>query len=242
MSKVFSAPELAAIGWHGKLPTVGDFVTRRLDPDFVSHWDNWISRGLTELRQSSGNRWLDSYLRSPTWRFLLTPGFLPSPLNRTAWVGVVMPSVDRVGRYYPLTLASPLSVVPDTVDIRAALWNWIQQLEDVAIDALEGDWSIDALEAGLVELGFPPRSPGHGADALTGSGGNSYPCDATTLRSMEPFFAESEVKSQSPEKQGRCVWFSKTIASEPRIFLSTSVHDSIARLWADDFDGALVGA
>lgn len=241
MSTAFSTPEIAAIGWHGKLPTVGDFVTRRLDTDFVNHWDNWMSRGLAELRQSGGSRWLDSYLRSPTWRFLSTPGFLPTPLNGEAWVGVVMPSVDRVGRYYPLTLASPLNGIPDRTDIQAALWNWMQRLEDVAIDALEGDWSIDALETGLVALGFPPGSTAQGADAFAASGGSLCPYEAATLGSMERFFAESALRPQALEKRGRCAWYCRTTDSESRIFLSTSLDDSIAKLWADDFNGAVVG-
>ena len=30
----------AAAGWYGKLPTLGDFASRRLDNDFVDIWDN----------------------------------------------------------------------------------------------------------------------------------------------------------------------------------------------------------
>ena len=68
-----------AIGWHGKLPTVGDFATRRLDTNFVGVWDDWLSAGLAKLRGQDESHWLDAYLSSPTWRFLMTPGFLPAP-------------------------------------------------------------------------------------------------------------------------------------------------------------------
>ena len=52
--------------------------------------------------------WLDGYLASPSWRFLLMPGVM----DGQPWAGVLMPSVDRVGRYYPLTIARPLPALP----------------------------------------------------------------------------------------------------------------------------------
>src|SRR5262249_2958329 len=103
-------PTTMAAGWHGKLPTLGDFATRRLAADFVHSWDAWLSEQLPALRQQPD--WLEAYLASPSWRFLLMPGVLPGPSGETAWAGVLMPSVDRVGRYYPMTLAQPLPALP----------------------------------------------------------------------------------------------------------------------------------
>ena len=61
-----------AVGWHGKLPTVGDFATRRLDGNFVSAWDDWLCAGLARLRADDPQHWLEAYLASPTWRFVVT--------------------------------------------------------------------------------------------------------------------------------------------------------------------------
>jgi type VI secretion system protein ImpM len=229
------------IGWHGKLPTVGDFVTRRLDTEFVSNWDNWISRGLTDLRSHSGNRWVDDYLRSPTWRFLLTPGFLPPPLHAETWVGVVMPSVDRVGRYYPLTLASPLTAVPDSSEGRTALWEWLQSLEDLAIDALEGDWSIEALEGKLLSLGLPPNPAGAIVKKGNGLYGSLWPMEGVESKSMESFFGASSMGAKTSDKQGCCVWYGRADAADPRILLTLSLEDSLAPLWCDELAGDVNG-
>lgn len=226
-----------AVGWHGKLPTVGDFATRRLDADFVSAWDDWLSAGLARLRADDPQHWLEAYLASPTWRFLLTPGFLPAPLHAASWTGVVMPSVDRVGRYYPLTLATPLRVVPAGADGQGMLWSWLQCLEDAAVDALQEDWSIDALETELLRLGPPPApapvpvpdeaaaDPGHGQSAAAHG--------AAAPVSMESFFAAVASAPPGRAGQGRCVWYSEADISAPRLLCSTALDDSILRLWVE---------
>lgn len=138
-----------AAGWHGKLPTLGDFATRRLPPAFVQRWDDWLSAGLATLQQQAG--WLDGYLASPSWRFLLMPGVM----DAQPWAGVLMPSVDRVGRYYPLTIAKPLPALPGEGDEMEALWAWLLRIDEAAADALHEDWTIDTLEAELQRIGLP---------------------------------------------------------------------------------------
>ncbi|MCK5122292.1 MAG: DUF2094 domain-containing protein, partial [Methylococcales bacterium] len=34
-------PMSLELGFYGKLPSVGDFVSRRLSQDFISSWDVW---------------------------------------------------------------------------------------------------------------------------------------------------------------------------------------------------------
>lgn len=145
-------------GWHGKLPSLGDFATRRLDAAFVDAWDAWLSAGLSALRTLPG--WLDAYLASPVWRFLLLSGVLPGPIGERAWAGVLMPSVDRVGRYYPLTIALPLPALPADTEAVESLWRWLVRLDEAAADALHEDWSIDMLEAELQRLPLPEAVAG----------------------------------------------------------------------------------
>jgi type VI secretion system protein ImpM len=154
-------------GWYGKLPSLGDFASRRLGSEFIDPWDRWLGERLQGLRESSGEAWLQSYLHSPPWRFLLMPGVLPGARRSAAMAGVLMPSVDRVGRYFPLTLAARLPGAPVSMADVAALLAWLQRLEDTGLDALQGDWSIDALEDALAGLA-PPGQDGSGAsdDAL----------------------------------------------------------------------------
>jgi type VI secretion system protein ImpM len=178
-------------GWHGKLPSLGDFASRRLPLEFVEVWDAWLASGLGHWRACAPQTWLADYLASPVWRFVLMPGVVPGadpagPAD-TAWAGVLMPSVDRVGRYFPLTIACPLA---DSQRVASpALWLWLAQLEDLAVNALQDDWRIDRLEDELARLPLAPdaRMPdlsgmplaAAGAVACLG-GADGHPSDAVT--------------------------------------------------------------
>jgi type VI secretion system protein ImpM len=129
-------------GWYGKLPTLGDFASRRLSADFIEPWDIWLGEGLAAQRETLGEAWLDAYLHSPTWRFVLMPGTLLGLEPQRALAGVLMPSVDRVGRYFPLTLIASLAALPQSATELEALLGWLHRLEDLALDALQDDWSI----------------------------------------------------------------------------------------------------
>ena len=157
-----------APGWHGKLPSLGDFASRRLDASFIDPWDGWLAAGLLALREAQPEAWLDAYLGSPSWRFLLMPGVLPGEAGRNAWAGVLMPSVDRVGRYFPLTLVQPLGQGPASTQQMAGLWFWLGRLDDLARDALYEDWTADRLEQELARMALPDITPlPEDADALT---------------------------------------------------------------------------
>lgn len=149
-----------APGWHGKLPSLGDFASRRLEPSFIEPWDGWLAAGMLALRQKSVDAWLEAYLGSPSWRFLLMPGVLPGAAGAQAWAGVLMPSVDRVGRYFPLTVAQALGEGPATTQQMQGLWHWLGRLDELARDALFEDWTADQLEQELA------RMAGHGVHPL----------------------------------------------------------------------------
>jgi type VI secretion system protein ImpM len=119
------------VGFFGKLPGRGDFVRRDLPNGFVDGWDSWLQQGLEASRNALGEAWLDAWLCAPIWRFALPAGIC----GTEAWAGVMMPSVDRAGRYFPLTLAvSPPPGVPAAAMLAG---DWIGALEAVALSALE---------------------------------------------------------------------------------------------------------
>lgn len=145
-------------GWHGKLPSLGDFASRRLSPAFIEAWDAWLAAGLLALREQRPQAWLDDYLASPSWRFLLMPGVLPGEAGAQAWAGVLMPSVDRVGRYFPLTLGLPLGAGPADTQEMQGLWAWLSRLDELARDALFEDWTAERLEDELARMALPALS------------------------------------------------------------------------------------
>lgn len=146
-------------GWHGKLPTLGDFASRRMDGGFLATWDGWLAEGLLQIRQQQPETWLNAYLASPSWRFVLMPGAMPGAAGAQAWAGVLMPSVDRVGRYFPFSLVWALSALPATLEQQRALWAWLARLDDLAADALHEDWTVDRLEDELARMALPVLAP-----------------------------------------------------------------------------------
>src|SRR5688572_18349977 len=90
----------ATVGFFGKLPCRGDFLRRRVPEEFVAAWDEWLQLCLTQSREQLGDAWRDAYLAGPIWRFVLAEGVC----GTGAYAGVLMPSVDRVGRCFPLTI------------------------------------------------------------------------------------------------------------------------------------------
>jgi len=135
----------ASPGWYGKLPSLGDFASRRLSPLFVEPWDRWLATGLDAWRNAD-EAWLAAFLAAPTWRFALGAGvpFAQSP----GYTGVLMPSVDRVGRYFPLTVARPRGSFETEAPSA-----WLQAVEGLAVAALNDDWSADQFDAELAALG-----------------------------------------------------------------------------------------
>jgi type VI secretion system protein ImpM len=128
----------AAPGWFGKLPHLGDFASRRLPPSFVRPWDRWLQRGLASARNALGESWLDLYLVAPILRFWLAPGLL----DERAWAGLLMPSVDRVGRHFPLTVAQPAGPLAAAL-VRGA---WFDAVDAAARQVLDVEFSVDDLE------------------------------------------------------------------------------------------------
>ena len=92
------------VGAFGKMPSAGDFFRLNAPPGFVRAWDGWLQQAMLEGQRALGPAWDDAYMSAPIWRFTLTAG-LAGPHKAQ---GVLMPSVDRVGRRFPLTLMRAL--------------------------------------------------------------------------------------------------------------------------------------
>lgn len=149
------AEQACVAGWYGKLPALGDFASRRLPASFVALWDEWLQRSLAASRMQLGDRWLPVYLKSPMWRFAL----MPCVCGPTAWAGILMPSVDRVGRYFPLTIALALDPGDDILGAVAGANDWFESVERLALATLNMSFGATDLERGLGSVPFP-SAPG----------------------------------------------------------------------------------
>ncbi len=129
------------IGLFGKLPAHGDFVQRNLPAAFVNIWDEWLQHFISGTKEQLGENWLDIYLTSPVWRFVFSAGVI----DENTWTGIMIPSVDKVGRYYPFSIIKKLSQKINPFEFIQFQSGWYKSIETLALDALDGDIAIDDL-------------------------------------------------------------------------------------------------
>jgi len=138
-------------GWYGKMPGTGDFIARRMPAAFSEAWDRWLQGALAGSRDRLGADWRECYLSMPLWRFVLSPGMLTG----NAWAGVVAPSVDAVGRFFPLAMAAALpSNSMDLVRTLAAAAEWFDGIESITLDALSPGADVARIDAAVGQRPF----------------------------------------------------------------------------------------
>ena len=123
----------SSIGFYGKLPCKGDFLQRRVPREFVEVWDEWVQVSLNESKRQLEDRWLEVYLTSPVWRFVLAAGLC----GGDSYAGVLVPSVDRVGRYFPLTIVARWEFPVCVLQAAFNQERWFDLAESLARDALD---------------------------------------------------------------------------------------------------------
>jgi type VI secretion system protein ImpM len=148
----------AALGFYGKIPARGDFVHAGLPRSFTDPWDDWMQRMVGASRSVLSQDWLPAWLEAPVWRFVLSPGIC----GPDAAIGLWVPSVDSVGRYFPLTLAA-VARVPDSRTLMCEAGGFFAAAESLARDALENDLPPDELAARLASAASAPPA-GVGVD------------------------------------------------------------------------------
>lgn len=194
-------------GFFGKVTSHGDFVSRRLPPGLLGVWDAWLQASLQGSREQLGAGWLDIYLTSPIWRFALAPGVV----DNHAWGGVLMPSVDRVGRHFPLTIAAGASGGAGIAQWLSEGKPWFDQIEDLALSSLEEGFSLDAFDAALQALEPLPDAPEQGRH---GAGGYLLP-----LASLDEL-AASLPQLSAAALHGQSLWWTDGSAQvEPCLML-----------------------
>jgi type VI secretion system protein ImpM len=141
----------ADTGLYGKIASQGDFINRRIPTAFVQVWDDWLQRCHAHCKEALGNDWERFYQSAPVWWFLLASG----TCGESAWAGLVQPSVDRVGRFFPLTVTAELPPDVETLSTLAASREWFGLIEQAAEAAFHPDVSLEVLDARLLAIPFP---------------------------------------------------------------------------------------
>ena len=143
-------------GWFGKLPGIGDFAHRRLPEAFRAQWDGWLQDGLGSLRARHEDDWVERFLEGPLWFFVLGE----EVAGPHAWLGVLMPSVDSVGRYFPFTIAVELDETQALSEDEASarMRRWWSLAAQAALEGLEQDLDASGFDAALTRL-FDTEAP-----------------------------------------------------------------------------------
>ena len=130
-----------SIGFYGKIPTAGDFVTRGLPYDFVQRWDRWLARHIAPL------------IDTEFWHADTPYRFISGAAAFGRATGVVVASSDRVGRRFPLSLVAMLPAT--SADLASNCDRWFAAAEDLGRAAQTGALSPDELNTALAALPFP---------------------------------------------------------------------------------------
>lgn len=143
----------AGFSAYGKMPAVGDFFHLNPPPGFVRVWDDWVQAVLLTGQGVHGPYWDGYYMSAPIWRFTLTPG-LAGPEKV---MGVLMPSVDRVGRRFPLTLLAALPTPGPAALDHLCEMPLFERLEDLALASLEDGMTKERLAEALADHKVPSQ-------------------------------------------------------------------------------------
>lgn len=147
---------MSETGFFGKVRTHGDFVARRLPAAFIEPWDRSVQAGMLEARARYGAQWLPLYLNAPIWRFALGAALC----GEEAWMGVLMPGVDRVGRYFPFTLARPVAPARLASGLRGAQ-AWFDTAAELALSTLASSFDLERFDEAVRVLDDDDGSEPH---------------------------------------------------------------------------------
>jgi len=202
-------------GFFGKIPSLGDFVTRDLPREFLDTWDDWLQRSVAESKAALGDGWLNTYLNSAIWRFALLPGVC----GDSGWVGILMPSVDKVGRYFPLTFASSLSDSVQPFQIIQAGADWFAAAETLALSVLhEESVDVDTLQLSVAALDNTVMQRETDTNPILRGGGGGLRLTGVTNETISSSVCHELVRFQVGSYS---VWWTQDIDELPPIGLVT---------------------
>ena len=224
------------VGFYGKLPAKGDFLTRGLPREFIDQWDDWLQVGMNDSRELLGDDWLQTYLTSPLWRFTLPV----NTVSADAWAGVFMPSMDKVGRYFPMMVAAQLPESSSHLLVAAACGKWFEAVESfllTALDAEELDMDKFASELQALAIAAPVLEPPLMFSAVDENARLALEPDADVAQ----LFLQRSITALEPVLDSRCLWWglgSDLVA--PSFLMSRGLpgSDQFAALLNGDWDNS----
>jgi type VI secretion system protein ImpM len=179
-------------GLFGKLSAKRDFIALATPRNFLEAWEPWVQASLSASRHQLGDQWQQVFLTTPVWRFWLGAAICGSTV-----AGVIMPSLDGVGRYYPLTLHAVgdagAPIAPPDIDAQD---EWFNIGENFLLSTLDRDMAFEEVSSALDRLPVPrTRSSGEDdgkivplGEGMAGmiSAGDGFSASLSRLRAASP--------------------------------------------------------
>ncbi len=151
LARTQSPLQADAIGFFGKLPTHGDFVSSAIGLRLQSELDRWVRSGLIALEGALGSDWRRLFHSAAAWRFAVDKGvWAPSAI-----AGVLLPSRDRVGRSFPLIIAAQLQRFSGQLRDLCEDDSWFTAAEALAETSDKADFEMQRFVEGVKRLRPP---------------------------------------------------------------------------------------
>lgn len=124
-------------------------------------WDEWLRQSVAASRSALGQDWLDVYLTSPVWRFACDAAVC----GPHGYAGLMAPSVDRVGRYFPVTLVWQVPQGTHALSVARVANQWFDRAERLLLETLaEEQFDLDMFDQRFIAMGSELDRIGWSAD------------------------------------------------------------------------------
>jgi type VI secretion system protein ImpM len=201
----------AVPAWYGKLPALGDFAHRRGHEGFNQALDAWLQRAMPASQAQLQQSWQSAYVSAPLWNFAMFPGVV----GDACFAGMLMSSVDRVGRYFPLAV---YTVVPYP---RALLLEfhsgmpWYRHMAQVLPQVLDTQFTQENFETLLQAA---PQTALHGAQGLDTQVAIDWnqlfqQGDTLNVPSLDTAMSSLALEMQAHYLRGTTLWWSNRQAA-----------------------------
>ncbi|MBT9373085.1 type VI secretion system-associated protein TagF [Rhizobium sp. CSW-27] len=140
------------VGLFGKYPGKRDFLSLNLPKTVITTMEDWLQAAIVVSSQQLGPAWRDHYLVHPIWNFRIG-----AKVIGTDCVGAMMPSVDGIGRYFPLSIIAWAGDGAQLAPFRDVAAEWVDDVHHRLLSALDDAPTADpsTLLEGLTDLERP---------------------------------------------------------------------------------------
>lgn len=197
------------VGCFGKLPVSGDFVARGLPKELSDYLYTWFSSGMSALERLDPAEWQHAYLVTPVWHFI----FNAEIWGAQALQGCIAPSVDKVGRYSPITIVRSF----EGAYVREVLPpsdQWLYQVDASLRRIIRERLPVENMLSGVDTL-FSPKQMRANAQSAATILNELGIVDEITPNSRKRWFSWPDLPLSFLERRHRCFWWAEPSPRQP---------------------------